>query len=149
MRVAGIAYFENRRLKAAGLLRNDVLKEQGPTAWNGMGRAAKQWVTSRTGSPAVTKLVVEVPQIYRSSPKAWTLIELAGVDGAVSMAITADHWVGYQPRIWKGQQDKAEHHATILELLTPDELEAIEACPAGLRHNVLDAIALGMYELGR
>ena len=50
-----------------------------------------------------------------------------------------------EPRTWKGQVPKEIHGRRTMSVLTPAEA----ALAAGKRHDVLDAIGLGLWKLGR
>ncbi len=57
------------------------------------------------------------------------------------------------PREWKGQVPKGIHHERELAKLSPDEWETLKGClekvPKGQRHDVKDAVCLGLWRLGR
>lgn len=149
LRHCGVGVFENSRLVRAALVKSPKATERGPGAWYAMAEAVAGWL--KVSGP-VAVLVVEIPQIYPGAPKtvnAADLIELAGVDGALSFAIPAERFVGYRPREWKGNKSKAEFAKKIEERMAPEEFEAMEPCPKFLRHNCIDAIGIGLKFLGR
>jgi hypothetical protein len=55
------------------------------------------------------------------------------------------------PYAWKGNKTKDEHHPEIIAKLDPYERKRLEQAlsniPQGKRHNVIDAIGLGLYAL--
>lgn len=63
--------------------------------------------------------------------------------------------IEYTPATWKGQVPKEVHHARILARLTSAELADLPPCrvskgnPHGYDNNMLDAIGLGLFYLGR
>lgn len=147
LREAGIALFHGKVLHRAALLRNPVEKLRGPSAWRAMAKEAAKWV----GGP-VDVAVVEMMQVYggKWAANPADLMQLVGVDGAVCMSIDAKAYVDYLPRSWKGQVPQATYAKRIDALLKKTgESEAVEECPASLRHNVLHAVGLGLFHLGR
>lgn len=95
-------------------------------------------------------LVIEVPQVYpggRGKGNPNDLIDLSCVAGGV-MALAGGRVTYYLPAQWKGQVPKEICHARMFEALTDVEKTAIKLCrPAGLMHNVYDAVALGLAHL--
>jgi hypothetical protein len=95
-------------------------------------------------------LVIEIPQVYsfgHSKGNPNDLIDLTAVAGAC-MGLAGGAVSYYLPRQWKGQVPKEISHARAMALLTDVEKTAIRLCrPAGLFHNVLDAVALGLFHV--
>lgn len=94
--------------------------------------------------------IVEVPQVYqRGKGDPGDLVAIAFAGGRVTALFHNVKKV--TPAQWKGQTPKAIHHARVRAALDPTEEKIVEAidCPASLRHNVLDAIAMGLHEFGR
>lgn len=97
-------------------------------------------------------LAIEVPQVYRASKQIGDqndLINLAIVAGGVAGLFEPELVFRYYPREWKAQVDPEVSNQRVLERLTPEELEALEDVPASLRHNMLDAVGIGLKRLGR
>ncbi len=100
-------------------------------------------------------LVIELPVVYTQSK--WKgdpndLIELAYVVGR--LAERAERWgaeiVRYKPREWAGQVPKEIRWERAEKLLSEDERAKIDWPTAkGLRHNVFDAIGIGLFYLER
>lgn len=148
LRVAGVAFFSDGKLRWATLARSDEPKVRGPMAWLAMGRAVSASLVDHPGP--YDKVVVEVPQVYPGAPiDPANLIELAGVNGAVIARLEATEHRGYLPRLWKGNKLKEKMLAHIEACLSVDEAKCIDFLPASLRHNAIDAIGIGLYELGR
>ncbi len=152
LRVAGVALFEDETLIRAGIVHNPVEKERGPVAWNGMADAVRAWTNSGSVWHAVDTFVCERPQVYherfmKGDPD--NLIQLAGVCGAVGFMLHATTSQSYKPFEWKRSLSKTEHHAVVLKLLSKEEKARIEECPQTLRHNAEDAVALGLFAVGR
>lgn len=71
------------------------------------------------------------------------LIELNLIAGHVGT-----RWL--EPTDWKGMVPKKIHQPKILEALSKEELALVEAVmPPSLRHNVIDAIGIGLHDVGR
>jgi hypothetical protein len=149
LRACGVAVFENSVLVRAALVKSPERGVRGPVAWRAMADAVAAYI----GRGALDVLVIEVPQVYQQ--RAWKgdpgdLIELAGVDGALVGALQPFESIGYFPKEWKGQVPKEIHCArTILKLQTRglDEEGKIEPVAQSLRHNVVDAVGLGLFQL--
>jgi len=126
----------------------------------------------------VTRIVVEIPRSYPQDPrKANDLIDIAAsgfwLAGQIKQACTGPvDLVRRTPQEWKGSVKKPIHHMRALKKLTPAELGVLQrikpdvwehvaqACERLTRskkvtdysnviHNHLDAVALGLTELGR
>jgi hypothetical protein len=150
LRVLGLAVFYKGDLVHAELVKNPVLKARGPEAWWGMATAAR--LKLKDGWLAPDMYVVEVPQVYRfggASTDPDDLIQLAGIGGAVGSIIKPTSARGYYPRQWKGQVPKEIMIKRIETKLASQEVAAIVKCPPSLRHNVVDAIGIGLFHLGR
>lgn len=96
------------------------------------------------------RLVVESQQIYPGSPvRTSDLIDLAHAAGMVAGRFeVAPEWV--LPKKWKGNTPKAICTKRIEKCLTPEEVEALDpSVPKSLRHNMLDAVGIGLWALGR
>lgn len=140
---AGWSAFEEKRLARCGLLR-------APTQ-RGLFEAIREWdLRTRTNGVDVW---IERPQVYREAH--WKgdpndLIDVAIVVGALASQATGNV-VLVRPHDWKGNVPKTIHNARIKRALDPAERDTLKACgaPAGLLHNVVDAVGLGLHALGR
>ena len=97
--------------------------------------------------------VLELPQVYRQRQQKGDpndLIGVAAVAGACAMICTPPIRL-VLPREWKGTVPKHIDNARTLRTLTRAELRIVEACecPDHLMDNVLDAVGLGLWHLGR
>ncbi len=109
--------------------------------------------------PVVDRAIIELPQVYPkiSAKQANDLITLAvrvgqykeriedlGEDAPVRLV---------HPHTWKGNVPKDIHHPRIWAKLDPSEQHIFnkdtKATTLSKRHNVLDAIGLGLYDLKR
>lgn len=101
------------------------------------------------------EVLIELPQVYQAAH--WKgdpndLINLATVVGQIKWAMhNARHVKTVLPHDWKGTVPKSVMGARITERLDDDEERIFRACPCGtaVRHNVIDAIGIGLWALGR
>lgn len=103
------------------------------------------------GDPCV---VCEVPQQYTGSRvSAQSLLTLAFDAGYVVGQLRPSKIVLVQPREWKGQQPKDVCHSRLLGILRPEEIQilnnGIQYYRKSEQHNILDAVGLGLWYLGR
>lgn len=102
----------------------------------------------------LTEAVCELPQVYRAAQSKGDpndLIKVAAQVGrweerAKSRGIP---WVTYLPNEWKGQVPKDVHHRRAMRLLSEEENRRIPEMAETYRHNMMDAVALGLFRLGR
>lgn len=105
--------------------------------------------------PLVNQVVIEHPVIYPGGRSA-------NPNDIVKVAISAGEWAGryfpcpvryVKPRDWKGTIDADVCNKRVLAALSAEEgrvyARASEKVPARKRHNVIDAIGLGLFQLGR
>ncbi len=155
LRGCGVAVFRDGVLVDASYVRSACLKERGPVAWRLMVAALAAHVESV--APDATELVVELPQVYpqgryrKNVPFAnpADLIELAAVVGGVATSSNATLAFALLPREWTGGVPKGERNTATEGQLAPEELAAYRPCVKSLRHNVTDAVGLGLHYLGR
>ena len=143
-----MAVFTGGQLHAAKLAKNPVAGTGG-RAWLGMLTAIEA-----VGFPfsEYDTVAVETMQIDSRPVPPADLLELNGVAGAVLGAIVyaspnVRRARGYTPKQWKGTIDKETHHRRALKLLTPAERRTLGA--GAKQKDIMDAVALGLYELGR
>lgn len=99
----------------------------------------------------VNQLVIEIPK-FSDQTKGKDPQDL------ITLAVNAGQWIQVLrapdvrrvfPSQWKGNVPKAIHNERVLAKLTPAELAVIPKLPATKLHNVIDAIGLGLFALGR
>jgi hypothetical protein len=100
-------------------------------------------------------LIIEWPQVYtRGSNDRNDLLPLCAIAGAVAqrLALFASQR-HVLPRTWQGQMTKDVCHARIKSRLDKYELTVVDAAcqghAPGKRHNILDAVGIGLYSVGR
>ncbi len=108
----------------------------------------------------VDLIVMEKPEIYQQ--RFWKgdprdLIDLAMVVGGIIRAATQRVKTVF-PKEWKGQVPKEVTEARVLEALTEEEVKIVQnptvfgeppSVPPSLRHNMFDALGIGMWFLKR
>lgn len=94
--------------------------------------------------------VCEKPQVYAGNPEVRTadLVDLAIAAGRMTGQLQTTY---VTPASWKGSAKKAPMHERMAKILTPEEMRIVNAldCAPSLRHNVFDAICMGLKWLGR
>lgn len=145
----GVAWFVGDVMTKAGVIRRPSGRLSDFEAMHAIARLVVAWAP---GTP--DSLVGEWPQVYpdeRNVDPNRNLLPLAGVVAHVSGMLPSDvRRTVYRPREWKGTLKKEAFTKRILERLTPQERQLIEAIqPEGLRHNATDAAGLGLFHLGR
>lgn len=146
----GCALFnDDLQLHAAALVRAKKSPHTVAGAFE-MKSLVQSWLFQQ-GVHEMLQVVCEVPRIYPAKNRRGDLndlITLAGFAYAVS-GLSSFMPLQYFPRDWKGTIDPDVCNARVLARLSKVEQERIEPCPASLRHNVLDAIGIGLFHLDR
>jgi hypothetical protein len=102
----------------------------------------------------VPDLIIEIPKHYPFEREVDPndLINLAAAGYAVAgalMRFCADSERVF-PRDWKGTMDGDAMTERISKRLRPDETERLDVnVPSSLRHNMFDAIGIGLWSIGR
>lgn len=111
------------------------------------------WTWARAGRETCDVLVIELPQVYPGArdEDPNDLIQVARSVGMWEQAVQCEECHLVHPRKWKGTVAKEIHNRRTLAKLEPSELALLDALklPASKKHNVIDAIALGLWALGR
>jgi hypothetical protein len=123
--------------------------------WGDLGRLVQANVAK--WQPWGLSLILEIPQVYEGpqDEDKNDLLDLAGVQGAIVAACkaaspcnTTVEW-SPTPREWKGQLPKEISQARVDAKLSPEEKSRIEWPAKSYRHNVYDALHLGLVHLER
>lgn len=152
LRGCGIAYFgDDGTLLHAKYLKNPVKKGGGPEAWLGFMDELQEQNTQGKLPLVVQTFVSEYPQVYRAGTSKGDpddLLQLASVVATFASNIVAKDYLAVRPREWKGTVPKDVHHARVLKALDDHEKLIVEAsAPPSLRHNVFDAVGIGLWWL--
>ena len=102
--------------------------------------------------PTADRLVVEKPHTGRSKATAKDRITLAiraGEAGALfghHLKLKPEY---IEPSRWKGSVDKPVMNKIVLAKLKPEELALLVGFTTTKKHNVLDAIGIALFSVGR
>lgn len=148
LRGCGVAEFIGGGLYRAAYIPNPAREGTGYLVYGSMALAVHQWC-----SCDVKGIIIEHPRIYpQSSQQKGDPNDIVSV-AAVGAAIAAVRdWHGVEsvyPANWKGQVPKDVMTERIRRSLAVEESVVIEPCAASLKHNVLDAIGMGLHKLNR
>jgi hypothetical protein len=148
----GVAVWSGGNLIWASWVKNPFAKTHGKERverWRDMGKMVavhlQKWGRYGVG------LILEIPQVYsgeRDEDKN-DLLDLAGVQGAIVGATGFDVEWSPVPREWKGQLPKEISVKRVEAKLSSEEKARIEWPAKSYRHNVYDAIHLGIVFLER
>lgn len=128
--------------------------------WRLMALAVDEELGLSNGLAEETRLILEIPQVYDQTKNKDKkghardpndLIDLAGVLGAIVGRCDENTTVEWSPvpRDWKGQIPKHVTQQRVDGRLQEGETETIEWPIASLKHNVYDALHLGIVYLER
>jgi len=98
------------------------------------------------GAPVCVEVPVKYPT-RRSTHK--DIDALLGVVAGIRGAYPVDRFFGVTPFAWKGNTPKGIQASRILSAITQAEHDAVSWPKKSLRHNVIDAIGIGLWKLGR
>lgn len=153
LRACGVALFDtDGRLRRAGLPQNAIRKERGPRAWNGMAQAVWAWYEGLRIGYDPDHVRVEGQVVDSRTPNANDMLEVSGVAGACA-ALWLDSQISSPgaPENWKSSIDKKAMteriRGRILE--SPAEWANLDNVPESLRHNMFDAVGIGLKYFGR
>ena len=150
LRGCGVAEFKGLDLTRAAYVKNPVEHGRGYAAHVSMGRAVAAWA----GVERFAAVHIEHPRIYPGAGQQKgdlnDLLDVVAVGSAVATFFTPDaNLVTVFPSDWKGNVPKDMMTERIRRALEDGERGRIEKCPASLMHNVLDAIGIGLWKMGR
>lgn len=125
------------------------------TGWAVFGGRAGWLLACGIGEPPIdstaARVVIELPQVYPSHPVPPNdLVTLAFLAGRYAGRPAGEVFTVF-PHEWKGNLPKEVCAARVRARLSEDERAVIDACdvPKGQKHNVLDAIGIGLFALRR
>lgn len=136
----------------------------GVALFNGMELIGARLLRDPYGLPfpfVADEIVVEVPvqRGEQSKVRVANLLTVALCAGYLTgqcSSFSVSQWgtkpIAWRvdPQAWKGQRTKSVDNARTLRILSPVERQCVDTImPEGLRHNVLDAIGIGLWTLGR
>jgi hypothetical protein len=150
-RVAWAKWSESGALISAGLAVESPSTDCRVEHWRKMAETTNIYTGIDSGQ--WTELIVEIPQIYGKGQEEKDpndLIDLAGVVGAIASKICYGKVIWSPvPREWKGQLPKVISVKRVEEKLSDDEKKLIVWPSKSLKHNVYDALHLGLTYLSK
>lgn len=141
-----------------------ALFEEGELLMLGLTRGRDAYATAKAVRDTVASLgmdvnvlVIESQEIYRGPNRKNPndMLEVAFASGCLAGMIPHQELVRPLPRVWTKGQKKEIRHARLLDAarspMTDWEMSAVlnYKAPKTLKHNVIDAVALGLYALKR
>lgn len=152
IRACGIAVWRGEQLARADLVKNPVTKGLDGHAMQSMVSAITHWLGAEE---SVSTAVVEFPKVYqrtRSKGDPNDLTVLAGVSMGFACAVRPGVVLRVFPSDWKGQMPEEATTARVrtrLDLFEAQCLKNAEERAKSLAHNVVDAVGVGLWALGR
>ena len=150
IRGCGAALFADQVLLRAAYVPNPCTSGNGPRESASAALAVQQWLELYGYTAEV--LALEYPRVYPARSQKGDqndLLPLAGVVCALAACYPSARVIRYFPREWKGTVDADVMLTRIESKLTPVERTRLAPCPGDLRHNMIDAVGIGMRAVGR
>ena len=96
-------------------------------------------------------LIIELPQVYMGSKSKGSPNDLIKVAFAAGQTVMGRVYETVSPRQWKGTIKKEAMLKRILSRLDDRELSLLKGLglPKTVEHNVIDAVGIGLWKLGR
>ncbi len=154
LRGCGVAVFHEGEVERAAYIKNPVLSGEGFGAYTAMANEVSNYLTGRS----YDKLVIEHPRVYPGAAQQKgdlnDLLSVVAVGSAIAaVSVASPDYYGdietLYPSDWKGNTPKEVMTDRIRRNLASGEVSAIEPCAASLKHNVYDAIGIGLFKLKR
>lgn len=158
LHACGVALWRDGQLARCDLVKSPVLKGNDGEAMRSMVRAVAAWtMVNYTQVVSVDACVVEFPRIYqrvanKSKGDPNDLTPLAGIAIGVLVKLDPTTAVRVFPSEWKGQMPEDATTSRVrsrLDLFEAQCLKNAEERAKSLAHNVVDAVGIGLWALGR
>lgn len=146
LRNPAYALFQDGKLIRADFWQGSTVL-RGPKAWVAVVGQVKDTLLDYEPDTCV----VELPMYYAGKSVGEDILELSSALGAIlGVVVTVNpgiRLVEYRPRAWKGTMKKEIHQRVVIL----PSLDKQEAALIGKRHreDVIDAVGLGLFHLGR
>jgi hypothetical protein len=154
LRSTGVALFRDNVLIATSRLSCSVRSLNMGTRCIGVAQTITLWYRNSARGHPTPDLVFEWPQIYRAAkskgdpndlvPLAGIGMSLAGMLNVLPITPTPAEWAGQLKKFTKGDVGQSPRALRIRSRLSESELEHWQD-----QHDVIDAIGLGLWCLGR
>ncbi len=92
-------------------------------------------------------VVIEDQAVYSARVRPQDIIRLAQAAGACAMSFDSHEFVS--PMVWKRGMDKKRHHAWLETQMSSDELALLAPYNKTQRKELLDAIGIAFWKVGR
>lgn len=156
IRYIGISVFKDASLEHCGLLESRNSSEFEAEVLHGLIEALKAWEGLQyLSTKELLRVTIEYPEQYAHSPVPRSSVQgLAYTAGGLSLffkeRFNSEIKLIY-PKEWKGQVPKDIFLGRIKSRMSEKELMVLDSCslPKSKEHNVVDAIGIGLYSLGR
>lgn len=164
LRTAGAAIFKGPCLAGCALIQagDDLRGVSGIEVWGRMGERMRRWESGVLGGGYPEHIAIEKMTIVTRGSGGWSgippesLLQVTGSAGAVAHACSGPNtrvWRDELPSRWKGSINKEVMWRRVQRQLTEKEQEIVAFAARlhapNLRHNIYDAVMLGMYCVGR
>lgn len=146
LRGCGVAHWRNGVLIRAEYVKNPCESGRGYEAFVALAVAVGQ------SADTSKQVLIEHPRVYPGTPKTDLndLLDVCGVGAAVALALRNFGPVQTVfPSEWKGTMKKAAMLDRIREKLTDVESAVVQKTNKSDTEDVLDAIGIGLWKLGR
>ena len=154
LRGCGVSVFFEGEVEKAAYVKNPVETGEGFTAYTVMATAVSDYLLGHS----YDKLIIEHPRVYPGSAQQKgdlnDLLSVVAVGSAIAATLVSSaYYYGdietVYPSDWKGNTPKEVMTDRIRRALASEELSAMAPCAASLKHNVYDAIGIGLWKLKR
>lgn len=149
VRGCGVAVF-NGDLIQAFYVKNPVERGDDYAAASNVASAVNNSISQYRANTAI----IECPMVYSGAKQKGAqsdIVAVAGVSYSLAARLSATGIDCFRvfPYQWKGQVPKEIMLNRIILTLASTEQNAIQKTSKSLRHNVLDAVGIGLHHLGR
>lgn len=144
LRGVGIAQFGHSGLVSAAYIKNPRERGRGYEAHLRLGLEVGFW------GPA-GEVLIEHPRIYPGMPNKDLndLLDVVAVGAACAVALNPSYVLTVYPSEWKGTVKKSVMLERIRKALSPEELARCEFTNKSDDEDLLDAVGIGLWRLGR
>ncbi len=162
IRGCGCSFFLDSTLYACTYVKNPLKEGAGPFESAQVAFAVKKWFEGVHRGASLDRLVLEMPQTYAgraAKGDANDLFPLAAIDGALAALFSESKVTSTVAHGWKGGVPKGDLDENkiirdrVETRLSPAERgifdSMIGSMAKALSHNVIDAVGIGLWGLGR
>lgn len=146
LRGVGMAVFRGKELWVAQYVKNPA-PGRGYAAHRALAKGFRTYCVTSFDGP----LIIEHPRVYPGMPKTDLndLLDVVGVGSAIASILVLEDVQTVFPSEWKGNLKKQAMLERIRSKLSPDELGRCEFTNKSDNEDLLDAVGIGLWKLGR